>query len=184
MNQVIKTVAFWVLIVISGVLLWKVVQTGGSGGKVPEIAFSTFMQSVDRSDIVEVVISGTDVYGKYKNGNSGFRTIIPANYPAIFDHLREHNASIVVRETATNTWPNYLLNMSPLILFAALWFVMIRGMQRANRKKVRFTYEAVTAPDIPKALEKANEMSREGWRAVSISAGNSSSTMVVVLMEK
>jgi cell division protease FtsH len=125
-NQVIKTIAFWLLIVLSGVLLWKVVQTGGSGGKVPEIAFSDFMQSVDRGDVADVTVSGTDVYGKYRTA-SGFRTTIPANYPAIFDHLRDHNVTIVVNETGTNSWPNYLLNMSPLILFGALWFVMIRG---------------------------------------------------------
>jgi hypothetical protein len=141
------------------------------------------MQSVDRGDVAVVTFAGTDVHGKYKTGQNGFHTTVPANYSGILDDLRRHGVTITIRENSIN-WPNYLLNLSPLILFGALWFVMIRGMQRANRKKVRLTYEAVTAPDIPKALEKANEMSRQGWRAVSISVGSSSSSPVVVLMEK
>ena len=185
MNQTIRAIAVWVLIVLSGVLMWKVVQSGGAGAKVPEISFSNFMQSVDRGDVAEVVIRGTaDVAGKFKNGNSGFHTTIPSNYPAIFDHLRDHNVTVMVRETGTNNWPNYLLNLSPLILFGALWFVMIRGIQRSSRKKVKHTYEAVSAADVPKALEKANELSQEGWRAVSISFVDSPSSKVVVLMEK
>jgi cell division protease FtsH len=182
-TQILKAIAFWVLIVLCGVLLWKVVQTGGLGAKVPEITFSTFMQSVDRGEIYEVTISGTEVYGKYKTAFGGFRTTIPANYPELFDHLRDRGVTISIKENSTG-WQNILLNLSPLILFAALWFVMVRGIQRSVRKKDRFTYEAVTAADLPKALEKANEMSREGWRAVSISVGNSSSSPVVVLMER
>jgi cell division protease FtsH len=182
-NQIIKAIAFWVLIVISVVLMWKVVQSPTNPNE-QEVTFSEFMQSVDHGDIAEIAIAGTNVRGRYKNTKGSFHTTIPANYPGIFDRLHDQGVTVRVSDNSPNTWPNYLLNISPLILFGALWFVMIRGMQRTNRRKFRFSYQAVTAPDIPTALEKANEMSREGWRAVSISAGNSPSSTVVVLMEK
>src|SRR5437016_3285547 len=37
-----------------------------------------------------------------------------------------------------NAGPTYLLNLSPLILFAALWFVMIRQMQTGGNKALSF----------------------------------------------
>src|SRR5437868_11330024 len=146
-----------------------------------------FMNSVDKGDIGEVTISGSEVRGQFRGGNSGrFHTTAPANYPDMIKALREKGVNISVRDTSGNSWPMYLLNLSPLILFGALWFVMIRQMQRSARKKIRLTYEVVTASDVAKALEKANELGAAGWKAVSLSVSDRSSTAksVVVLMEK
>ena len=40
MNSTVKTVVFWLVIVLSGVLLWQVVKAGSSGAKEAEINFS------------------------------------------------------------------------------------------------------------------------------------------------
>ena len=138
MNSTVKTVAFWLLIVLSGVLLWKVVQTGGAGAKDSEISFSMFMNSVDKGDIGEVTISGSEVRGKFRSGQGGFHTTAPANYPDMIKALRDKGVNISVRDTSGNSWPMYLLNLSPLILFGALWFVMIRQMQTGGNKALSF----------------------------------------------
>jgi cell division protease FtsH len=137
-NSTVKTVAFWLLIVLSGVLLWKVVQTGGAGKTEQEISFSMFMNSVDKGDIGDVTISGSEVRGKYRNGQGGFHTTAPANYPDMIKALRDKGVNISVRDTSGNSWPMYLLNLSPLILFGALWFVMIRQMQTGGNKALSF----------------------------------------------
>jgi cell division protease FtsH len=137
-NSTVKTVAFWLLIVLSGVLLWKVVQTGGAGAKDQEITFSAFMNSVDKGDISDVQISGSEVRGKFRSGNGGFHTTSPANYPDMIKALRDKGVNISVRDTSGNSWPMYLLNLSPLILFGALWFVMIRQMQTGGNKALSF----------------------------------------------
>jgi len=137
-NSTVKTVAFWLLIVLSGVLLWKVVQTGGAGAKDSEISFSMFMNSVDKGDIGEVTISGSEVRGKFRSGQGGFHTTAPANYPDMIKALRDKGVNISVRDTSGNSWPMYLLNLSPLILFGALWFVMIRQMQTGGNKALSF----------------------------------------------
>ena len=54
MNSTVKTVAFWLVILLSGVLLWKVVQAGSSGAKESPVTFSKFMQDVDHGDVNEV----------------------------------------------------------------------------------------------------------------------------------
>ncbi|HEX6466728.1 MAG TPA: ATP-dependent zinc metalloprotease FtsH [Terriglobales bacterium] len=137
MNSTVKTVAFWLLILLSGVLLWKVVQSGGAGNKEQEVSFSQFMSSVDKGDVGDVTISGVDVRGKFHNGQ-GFHSTAPANYPDMIKSLREKGVNINVRDNSGNSWPMYLLNLSPLILFGALWFVMIRQMQTGGNKALSF----------------------------------------------
>jgi len=141
----VKTIAFWLVIVLSGVLLWQVVRAGGTGTKEMEISFSKFLQDVDRGDVSEVTIVGTEVHGKYKSNSAGFRTTAYANDPEMIKTLRDKGVNIIVKDNSSNGWPTYLLNLSPLILFAALWFVMIRQMQ-IRRVGNRSWHSATTPP--------------------------------------
>ena len=137
MNSTVKTVAFWLVILLSGVLLWQVVKVGGAGKSDQEATFSKFMSDVDHGDVSDVTIVGTDVHGKLKGG-AGFHTIVPSNYPDMIKDLRDKGVNINVKDNSGNGWPTYLLNLSPLILFAALWFVMIRQMQTGGNKALSF----------------------------------------------
>ena len=139
----IKNIAFWLVIVLSSVLLWQVVKAGDNGSKEAGISFSKFLQDVDRGEVSEVTIVGSEVHGKYKNGGTGFHTTAYANDPEMIKNLREHGVNINVKDNPDSGWPNYLLNLSPLILFAALWFVMIRQMRI---KRVRIWHSATTSP--------------------------------------
>ena len=130
--------AFWLVILLSGVLLWKVVQAGGAGAKESPVSFSQFMQDVDHGDVSDVTMIGTEVHGKYKSGKGAFQTTVPANYPDMIKDLRDKGVNISVKDNSGNGWPTYLLNLSPLILFAALWFVMIRQMQTGGNKALSF----------------------------------------------
>lgn len=144
MSNPIKTIAFWMVIILSSVLLWQIVKAGGSGTRETEISFSKFLQDVDRGDISEVTIIGTDIHGKYKSGAAGFHTIA-ANDPDLIKNLRDNGVNISVKDNSGNGWPAYLLNLSPLILFAALWFVMIRQL-RVRRVGNRTWHSATTPP--------------------------------------
>ena len=54
MNSTVKQVVFWLVIVLSGVLLWQVVKAGNSGVKEREINFSQFMNDVDQGKVKDV----------------------------------------------------------------------------------------------------------------------------------
>src|SRR5207248_19138 len=62
-----------------------------------------------------------------------------ANYPEMIKNLRDKGVNIKVKDKSVNGWPTYLLNLSPLILFAALWFVMNRQMQTGGNKALSFS---------------------------------------------
>jgi FtsH Extracellular len=141
----IKNIAFWMVILLSGVLMWQVLKAAGTGSKEAEISFSRFLQDVDHGDVSEVTIVGSEVHGKYKSGGAGFHTTAYANDPEMIKNLRENGVNITVKDKTDNGWSTYLLNLSPLILFAALWFVMIRQL-RVRRVGNRTWHSATTPP--------------------------------------
>ena len=137
MNSTVKTVVFWLVIILSGVLLWQVVKAGGAGAKTQEINFSQFLTDVDQGKVAEVTITGAEVTGKYEN-KTQFHTTVPTNYPDMYKTLRDRNVSMIVKDVQSGSWPTWLLNLAPLILLAALWFIMIRQMQTGGNKALSF----------------------------------------------
>ncbi len=137
MNSTVKTVVFWLVIVLSGVLLWQVVKAGGSGAKQREINFTEFMSQVDGGNVQNVTISGSDVTGSFRGEKTTFHTTVPSNYPEMFQILREKSVNITIKDVQNGSW-TWLLNFAPIILLAALWFIMIRQMQTGGNKALSF----------------------------------------------
>ena len=138
MNSTVKQVVFWLVIVLSGVLLWQVVKAGNSGVKEREINFSQFMNDVDQAKVKDVTITGPDVRGQYGNEKASFHTTVPANYPDMIKILRDKGVNITVKDASGGGWPTWLLNLAPIILLAALWIFMIRQMQTGGNKALSF----------------------------------------------
>ena len=129
MNSVIKTLVFWMVIVVSAFLLWQVVRTGSTAQAVPEISYSEFVARVASGQVSKVTIAGSVVRGSGANGSS-FRVIVPSNQSALLEALQQHGVEIWFKEAPEQSWPNWILNLAPLILLAALWFFMVRQVQR------------------------------------------------------
>ncbi|HWX94384.1 MAG TPA: ATP-dependent zinc metalloprotease FtsH [Terriglobales bacterium] len=138
MNSTVKTVIFWLVIVISAILLWQVVRTSSTGQKEKPINFSEFLTEVDQGNVSEVTITAQEVRGKFKNQTT-FNTTAPANYPDMIKNLRDKGVNINIRDVTNGSWPLQLLGTwAPLILLAALWFFMIRQMQTGGNKALSF----------------------------------------------
>jgi cell division protease FtsH len=137
-NSTVKTVIFWLVIVISAFLLWQVVRTGSTGKQEKAINFSEFLTNVDQGNVNEVTINAQEVRGKFKDG-TGFTTTTPVNYPDMIKALRDKGVNINIRDVTNGSWPLQLLGTwAPLILLAALWFFMIRQMQTGGNKALSF----------------------------------------------
>jgi len=137
-NSTVKTVVFWLVIVLAGVLLWQVVSKTNSGPKEREINFSEFLSNVDQSNVSEVTIIGQEVRGKFKNDKAGFHTTVMSGYTDMIKELRDKGVNITVKDAAAGGWPSWLLNLAPFILLGALWFIMIRQMQTGGNKALSF----------------------------------------------
>ncbi|MFZ0792792.1 MAG: ATP-dependent metallopeptidase FtsH/Yme1/Tma family protein, partial [Candidatus Korobacteraceae bacterium] len=98
MNSTVKTVVFWLVIVLSGVLLWQVVKGANSGAKERDITFSEFLSQVDSGNVSEVTIIGQEVRGKFKNDKAGFHTTIMAGYTDMVKELRDKGVNMTVKD--------------------------------------------------------------------------------------
>ena len=137
MNSTLKTVLFWLVIVVSAFLLWQVVRTGTNSQKEKEVNFTEFLSEVDQGLVRDVMITAQDVKGKYKD-NSAFHTTVPPNYPDMYKTLRDKGVSVNVKDITNGTWPNWILSLAPVALLALLWFFMIRQMQTGGNKALSF----------------------------------------------
>jgi cell division protease FtsH len=135
-NSTVKTVLFWLMIVVAAFLLWQVVKISTGGPKEAEVNFSEFLARVDQGNVKEVEITAMEVHGKYADG-SAFHTTVPANYPDMYKLLQSKNVNIKIRDINSGNWA-WLLNLAPIALLVALWFFMIRQMQTGGNKALSF----------------------------------------------
>ena len=172
MNSTVKTVLFWLLIVVSAALLWEVVKGARDGQKDKEVNSTQFMSDVDQNNVRELTVNGMEVRGKYRDG-SAFHTNLPSNYftPEMLKTLQSKGVNITFRDINSGSLPLQLLGTwAPLILLAALWFFMIRQMQTGGNKALSFgksrarllsmQQKKVTFKDVA-GVEEAKEELRE-----------------------
>jgi len=139
-NSTVKTVLFWLLIVVSAVLLWEVVKGARDGQKDTELNSSQFITNVDQGKIHELTVNGMEVRGKLTDGNA-FHSTMPTNYftPEMLNNLQSKGVIITFRDVNSGSLPLQLLGTwAPLILLGALWFFMIRQMQTGGNKALSF----------------------------------------------
>ena len=170
MNSTVKTVVFWVVIGLSALLLWTVIQQGRGGQKDTEVNFSQFLSDVDQGNVHEVTVDGQQIRGKHRD-SSAFHTVAPPVYPDMYKTLTSKGVLVTVKDVNGGSWPLQLLGTwAPLILLGALWFFMIRQMQTGGNKALSFgksrarllsmQQKKVTFKDVA-GVEEAKEELRE-----------------------
>jgi cell division protease FtsH len=133
MNQTVKTVVFWLTIVVSALLLWKVVKSAPEQQRSPDITYSQFMSDVEAGKVASVNITGNRIQGQYRDGKESFRLTGPSNPGVFLDKLKDKGVEIVFKDPSAETLPLQLLGTwAPLILLASLWFFMIRQMRHGT----------------------------------------------------
>ena len=133
MNRTLKTVVFWLVLGVSALLLWEVVK-GTQEGRVHEISYSRFLSEVDAGNVASVTISGQQIRGWFREGRESFNVVGPSSPSVYLDALRAKNVEIRFQDTQNSSLPLTLLGTwAPLIMLGALWFFMIRQMQRRKQ---------------------------------------------------
>jgi len=134
MNNAFRTLAIWVLILLSLMLLFNYFNQPTV--KVSKILYSDFLLDAEKGTVDSVVIQNQKVSGKYKDG-SEFRTYLPPD-PEVFKILREKGIKVEVRPEETGFWQNALISWLPMILFIAVWIFFMRQMQAGQGKALSF----------------------------------------------
>jgi cell division protease FtsH len=133
LNKTPKAILFWLVIVVSALLLWQVVRTNPADQNTPEISYSRFLSQVADGQVRKVTISGQQVRG-YETKGGSFRVTIPPEQSTTLAALQQHGVEIWIAEAPQGNWNTWILNLAPLALLAALWFFMIRQLQTRSRR--------------------------------------------------
>jgi cell division protease FtsH len=135
-NSTVKTVLFWLMILVAAGLLWKVVQMSTGGPKEADASFSEFSAKVDQGLVKEVTVNGQEVRGKYTDG-SAFHTVVPPSYPDMYKALNAKSVKVEIQNQNPGSW-SLIFQLLPFALLAGLWFFMIRQMQTGGNKALSF----------------------------------------------
>ncbi|HET9177396.1 MAG TPA: ATP-dependent zinc metalloprotease FtsH [Terriglobia bacterium] len=137
MNSAVKNIIFWVVMVVTALLIWAVVRSS-TAERVSNYTFTQFVNQVDGGNVQEITISGTDVTGVLKKDNQKFKTTIPANYPDLYKDLLSKDVKVTVKSESSSSWMTWLANGLPLILLIGLWIFFMRQMQSGGNKALSF----------------------------------------------
>ena len=138
MNSAVKNIIFWVVMVVTALLLWAVVRSSTSE-KVVEYSFTQFTNEVNQGDVKEVTIAGTEVSGSLKKNNEKFKTVIPASYPDLYKSLIDKGVTVNMKSDQASPWLTWIGNgLLPILILVGFWVFFFRQMQSGGNKALSF----------------------------------------------
>ena len=138
MKKFKKNIAIWLVI---GFLLASFYNSFIGINKkiqIQDIAFSEFLQELDKGNIVEVNIKGDLINGDLINGKK-FKTVAPYD-PNLVEKLSKQNVRINVEPVNNNksSFFNIILSWFPMLLLIGVWIFFMRQMQSGSGKALGF----------------------------------------------
>ncbi|MEE9538427.1 MAG: ATP-dependent zinc metalloprotease FtsH [candidate division NC10 bacterium] len=134
MTPFMKNLALWLVIGLSMILLFNIFNQGQQVKK--EMIFSEFIEYVDKGEVAEVTLTGSDIQGRLADGTV-FRTYAPED-PDLVPNLRKQGVRISAKPTEQNPWWNVLLSWLPMLVFIGVWIFFMRQMQGGGTKALSF----------------------------------------------
>jgi cell division protease FtsH len=134
LSPFMKNLALWLVIGLSMILLFNIFNQGQPVEK--ELIFSDFIAMVDRGEVAEVILKGSDIRGQLTDGTQ-FRSYA-ADDPELVPALRKKGVRIAAKPVEQNPWYNVLLSWLPMLLFIGVWIFFMRQMQGGGAKALSF----------------------------------------------
>jgi cell division protease FtsH len=124
-----KNIALWVLIGILLLAVFSEFQGSDTTRDTNTLAYSDFMNTVDKGGVRSVTIQGRRVMGQLQSGES-FSTYVPGD-PDMVSTLRAAGVKIVaepVPENSPSFW-SIVISWFPMLLLIGVWIYLMRQMQ-------------------------------------------------------
>jgi cell division protease FtsH len=135
LNSTLKSIVFWVVLVVVAILVYSVTSTFQSGHRTE--TFSEFMQRVDAGQVDTVTMTGAEVVYVTKQ-NQNFRTILPEGYEGLPNKLLERDVKLEAKPAAASPWTSLLYSWAPILLFMGFMIFFMRQMQSGGNKALSF----------------------------------------------
>ena len=165
MNPTLKSLLFWMVLVVVGVLIWNF--STNFQARDSAVIFSEFIAQVDGGQVESVTITGNELVGQLKNGER-FRTFAPPQYEGLANVLLERDVRITAEEETSSPWATLLYSWAPVLLIIGFWIFFMRQMQSGGNKALSFgksraklssnTQKKVTFKDVAGVDEAKEEL--------------------------
>jgi cell division protease FtsH len=136
LNSTLKSLLFWMVLVVVGVLIWNFSTNFQQRDSV--ISFSEFMEKVNGGQVAQVTITGSEVTGIYKAANETFRTYAPGQYDGLANKLIEKGVQVTAKEPSVSPWSTIFYSWAPILLMIGFWIFLMRQMQSGGNKAMSF----------------------------------------------
>jgi cell division protease FtsH len=136
LNSTLKSLVFWMVLVVVAVAVWNFSNRFQTQSK--SVAFSQFMAELDK--VEKVTITGQEITGIYRTQFSGetFHTYAPAQYEGLANRLIEKDILVTAKEPTQSPWAQLLYSWAPILLLIGFWIFFMRQMQSGGNKALSF----------------------------------------------
>ena len=143
MNSTVRTILFWLLMILLAVVLWRMASGTSQSVKEEDSNYTNFLAKLDQGQVKEVTIllspNSAELKGDYRDGGK-FRNVTIANtaIPDITKTLQEKGVRYNYAEVKNADWLTFIVNFAPLMLLVAFWIFMMKQMQAGGNKALSF----------------------------------------------
>ena len=165
MNTTVKSVVFWVAMVVLVALVWNFSSRFQRNESM--FSFSEFVSMVDSGQVARVKITGNELTG-LTQAKEPFRTYIPFQYEGLVNRLIEKKVIVEAREPTASPWAALLFSWAPILLLIGFWIFFMRQVQSGGNKALSFgkskaklttsAQKKVTFRDVAGAEEAKSEL--------------------------
>ena len=144
MNSTVRTILFWLLMILLAVVLWKMASPSGQTAREEEPSYTKFLAQNEAGNVKEVTIylkaNSAEIQGEYRDGSVKFRGVTVANssIPDITKSLQGKNVLINIKEVKDGDWFALMVNLGPIVVIVLFWIFMMRQMQAGGNKALSF----------------------------------------------
>ena len=135
MNSTLRSLVFWMVLVVVVVLIWNVSTQFQAVDD--SVTFSDFLRQVDAGEVQSVELTGNEITGSLAGG-SRFRTYAPPQYEGLVNRLVERDVAVTAREATSSPWATLLYSWAPILLIIGFWIFFMRQVQSGGNKALSF----------------------------------------------
>jgi cell division protease FtsH len=135
LNSTLRSLVFWMVMAVIAVLVWRFSTNFQTSAKV--ITFTQFLLAVEKEQIATVTITGNEITGAKKDGES-FRSYAPPQFEGLVNELYRKGVEVTGREATASPWAALLYNWLPILLMIGFWVFIMRQMQSGGNKALSF----------------------------------------------
>ena len=155
MTSVLKAAVLWAVVIIGVFLLWSLFRTTKSTSEL--ISFSTFLDRVEAGAVERAVIRGSEAWAVTRSDTPGgrreFRVVVPANYPAMYDLMREKGVDIELEVPRDSPLITAIITWAPVLFLIGLWLFFMRTIVKRKHDQALVGGAATANSQRPTANE-------------------------------